>query len=375
MFYQAAYLRKATHGRGLYGVLKYKDAAGKWRSKARLLAATTKRAAQRELDEWRVAMENDASKTASSRVLLGTYAEKAIADKEQAAAIMSVTAKDYRASMAGWSALRNVPLCDLTPDAIGDALRRMIADGISPNTALKRYIALKMVLEIAVQRGDLASSPMASVPRPQRVEPDKNPLDADTAARVKLLLQTIDPAPWTVAAQLCLLAGLRAEETAGLQLSDIDLASRRGYVRRAISYGKGGAQVAPPKGKRRRDFPISQTLADALRPWIAQQTASYGGAPDTWLLGNADRFADARDMGRKWSMFCDLCGIKGVAGKKPTLHDLRHTFATACVSAHMDIKTLQSILGHSSAAMTLDIYASADPAAKDGAADLIEAAI
>lgn len=47
-----------------------------------------------------------------------------------------------------------------------------------------------------------------------------------------------------------------------------------------------------------------------------------------------------------------------------TMHGLRHTFATLGVQSGMDIKSLSSILGHSSAAMTLDIYASDDEQAK-----------
>lgn len=40
-----------------------------------------------------------------------------------------------------------------------------------------------------------------------------------------------------------------------------------------------------------------------------------------------------------------------------TLHDLRHTAASLAVSAGADVKAIQRMLGHASAAMTLDIYA------------------
>lgn len=372
MVYSSAFLRRKSGG--WYGCLKYRD-GDRTRMKSKRLQATGKRAARLELDEWRAELEQAASVPEPTTQTLGDYAESVIAAKESTRSVMSVTAKDYRTSMNGWNDVLAVPLADLTPETIETALARMIADGISPNTAAKRYVALKMVLDHAVSREHLQRSPLDSVPRPARVEPVKNPLDAATIERVRGLLDGIPAAPWNVAARLCLFAGLRAEETSGLQLADIDLDARKGYVRRAISYGKGGAQVAPPKTKQRRDFPISAALSDVLEPWIRQQVARYGSAPETYLLGTVERFADARDIGRKWSMFCDVCDVQGVAGRKPTLHDLRHTFATACVRGGMDVKTLQSILGHASASMTLDVYASADPDAKGRAVDIIDSVL
>ena len=39
-----------------------------------------------------------------------------------------------------------------------------------------------------------------------------------------------------------------------------------------------------------------------------------------------------------------------------TIHSLRHTFATRCIENGMKPKTLQMILGHSSLAITMDLY-------------------
>jgi integrase len=40
-----------------------------------------------------------------------------------------------------------------------------------------------------------------------------------------------------------------------------------------------------------------------------------------------------------------------------TPHDLRHTAASLAVSAGANVKAVQRMLGHASAAMTLDVYA------------------
>ncbi len=42
---------------------------------------------------------------------------------------------------------------------------------------------------------------------------------------------------------------------------------------------------------------------------------------------------------------------------RPTVHDLRHTAASLAISAGANVKAVQRMLGHASAAMTLDVYA------------------
>ena len=76
-----------------------------------------------------------------------------------------------------------------------------------------------------------------------------------------------------------------------------------------------------------------------------------------------------------WKAIAASLGLVGTQGKVPTFHDLRHTFATAAISEGVDVKSVSSILGHTNAAMTLNIYASADPDAKRRAAETVSEAM
>jgi integrase len=54
--------------------------------------------------------------------------------------------------------------------------------------------------------------------------------------------------------------------------------------------------------------------------------------------------------------------VQRAMAKDPTfprvsIHDLRHTVASLAVSAGANVKAVQRVLGHASAAMTLDVYA------------------
>lgn len=75
---------------------------------------------------------------------------------------------------------------------------------------------------------------------------------------------------------------------------------------------------------------------------------------------------------RPWKALADSMGLVGTQGRRPTFHDLRHTFATFAIAEGIDVKTVSSIMGHANAAMTLNIYASADADAKRAAAMTID---
>jgi len=61
--------------------------------------------------------------------------------------------------------------------------------------------------------------------------------------------------------------------------------------------------------------------------------------------------------------------------KQVRFHDLRHTFATTALGNGMDVKTLSAMLGHVSAATTLDIYTHTTDAMQAAAAASIDRGI
>ena len=62
-----------------------------------------------------------------------------------------------------------------------------------------------------------------------------------------------------------------------------------------------------------------------------------GSAPTSWLIKT-----------------CEQNGLP-----KVNLHSMRHLNASLLISSGVDVKTVQSVLGHSQASTTLDIYAAA----------------
>ena len=56
-------------------------------------------------------------------------------------------------------------------------------------------------------------------------------------------------------------------------------------------------------------------------------------------------------------------------------HDLRHTFTVESIRAGVDVKTLSSMLGHSSVSFTLDVYVHTTSDMHADAADKLQALI
>jgi integrase len=62
------------------------------------------------------------------------------------------------------------------------------------------------------------------------------------------------------------------------------------------------------------------------------------------------------------------------AGLAPLrIHDLRHTTASLAIAAGADVKTLQTMLGHASAVITLDRYGHLMPGRGEDVADRLDA--
>src|SRR5690606_3813305 len=98
-----------------------------------------------------------------------------------------------------------------------------------------------------------------------------------------------------------------------------------------------------------RSIPIPGFLVELLRAHVAGRAAAspvfYGSRTRTWLWNHTYRVG--------W--FDDAAVSVGLEGLTP--HELRHTAASLAVSAGANVKAVQRMLGHASAAVTLDVYA------------------
>lgn len=284
-------------------------------------------------------------------------------DEVAAGTIELSTADDYRKSIRSWS---NYIPEDPTRQDVDRGVRAMVREGRAPSTIRKRLVTMRRAYQSLVWAGLVTSNPFDGVRKPKVARSEKNYLPVEERERLKARISSQN-SRLMVASALALYAGLREAEICALRCRDIELERSVGWVRSSIGRDGGKFYVKEPKNGRMRDFPIPEPLSMTIARWM--DTNSARG--NDYLLTLSQDFMNPVVLGRLWSSLCEVEGFVGVLGKRPTFHDLRHTYATVAISAGVDVKTVSSVLGHSSAAMTLDVYAVADPIAKRTSAEVL----
>lgn len=187
--------------------------------------------------------------------------------------------------------------------------------------------ALSGVMGIAVQRGVVGANPCAGVRVGRVVSRDARFLS------VEQLHKVVGQVPASQRAMVWLLAttGLRVGEAVALLVGDADVARRRLRVRTS----KTGAA---------RDVPVAAAvlaMLDLSRP--ASEPLLLGPAGGQVSIGSWRRWV--------WKPAVAGAGLEGLR-----IHDLRHTAASLAIASGADVKVVQRMLGHKSAAMTVDLY-------------------
>ena len=364
-------------------VARYRDDEGSVRQRTRAMRARRKGDASVEAAAWYaglVAAEGGAAQQAAApaRARPQTVAGWVSEYVERLGATGSIeasTLRGYRHTVKLVAdGLGETPLGALTPGRAQEWESEMTGRGLSSSTVGKAHRLVKQAMRAAVMDGRVAANPMDAVRPPKRRNAHEgiNALDASWRAWLLSTLDAIGETPVTVAARVALWTGLREGEVCGLQWRDADLDARTLWVRRSVGVGDGGRYVKAPKTNRARDVAMPGELAATLAAW-----RDAGGAwdPGDFVLSRGAEPYSPTMVSREWAMLARLLDLRGTEGRRVTFHDLRHTWATMAVAAGVDIKTVASNLGHANAAMTLNVYASADPDAKRRAADVIARAM
>lgn len=239
---------------------------------------------------------------------------------------------------------------------VGDLQRRKGDDALKASTVRMVVRILNVALNAAVRAKLLRENPAANADLPRADKPVMHIVDRpDYPAFIQAAQATHCPE----ALILLLQTGLRSSELRGLTWADWDEAASVLHVRHQL--GPGPALI-PPKDSSARDIVVGPEVAATIRAQRRRLAEMKLRAGSKWkedsftaALIFRSRFGASLAQSALYTAASAVGQALGFPGLHP--HDLRHSYAVAALRAGADPKTVQHNLGHSSAAMTLDIYA------------------
>lgn len=178
---------------------------------------------------------------------------------------------------------------------------------------------------------------------------------------------------------LLLCTGMRSGEAAALTWGDIDYKNNVIHVINTLTYTEAGELIAgdSPKTKAgERDIPITATIKDVISKQRAKMRNIVPISKDAHVFMSVQGgLVHNHAVNRAIAGALQRLEAAGTHIDHFTAHALRDTFATRYIEQGGSPQTLKTILGHSSLAMTMDLYAHVLPNTKQQEMDNIHIAI
>lgn len=252
---------------------------------------------------------------------------------------------------------RSQPIAKVKPSHVQAWVTAESKRGLAASTIRTRLNYVQMSFRAAVLDKMIPSSPAAGVkpPRVRKAEVTMRILTPEQI--VDVLAAAGDFRPFV---EVCLFAGLRLGEAAGLQLGDVNFLGRSIDVRRQVQGSTiDTAELVPPKYGSERTVFVPADLMTSLSAHVQQESLADPGAQ--LFLTPLGRLWQRNNAGEEWRRIRAEVGLPSDV----TLHTLRHTFASNLIASGCDVVTVQRALGHSQPSITLNVYSHLWPSAED----------
>lgn len=224
--------------------------------------------------------------------------------------------------------------------------------GLSPKTAKDILVVLSSILRFTekqlphqVERVDFVY--------PTQEKPEIRVLSIEEQqALTNYLLTDMDSCKYGIL--LSLLTGLRIGELCALRWDHVFLDHRLLRVDASMQRmknldpnitSKTVVVIGAPKSQTsRRTIPLPDSVVSLGRRFCP---ADHG----CFVLTGTEQYMEPRALQRRFAKYAKDCGLENV-----TVHTCRHTFATRCIEAGFEMKSLSEIMGHANTSITMNRY-------------------
>lgn len=226
-----------------------------------------------------------------------------------------------------------------------------------PKTVKNIHGIFHRAMQQAVTNRYLPFNPCDGCILPRIEKSEMHPLDEFQIAE---FLDAIKGHRFEALYTVALFTGMREGEILGLTWDSVD------FIRGCLSIDKqlqrprsgGACQLVSPKNSRPR------TLTPA--PFVMAILQKVRRKQMEWRLAGGEKFQNSMNLVftkedgvylTQQTVYRNFKEVVAQIGAEDVrFHDLRHTYAVAAIRSGDDIKTVQSNLGHATAAFTLDVY-------------------
>lgn len=176
---------------------------------------------------------------------------------------------------------------------------------------------------------------------------------------------------------LLLCTGMRAGEAAALTWKDVDYKQNAIHITKTVAFNEDGTtSIGSPKSESgKRDIPLNDTIKKILAAQRKKLGYILPVNNDKIFVSIYGNVVYNQSVNRAIRNALERLEEKGKTIEHFTAHALRDTFATRYIEQGGNPQTLKSILGHSSLAMTMDLYSHVMPNTKQKEMDNLKIVI
>lgn len=260
-------------------------------------------------------------------------------------------------------------------------LQQKLAESKKASTVNLIMSNLKNILNDAVAEGILIKSPAANI-KPLRIDdkPARETIHrALTVEEQRLFMDYVKDEWLYELLALLLCTGMRIGEATALTWQDIDYKNNVIHITKSISTNSEGRYiVGTPKNKSSiRDIPINENIKNIIKSQKGKFQLLNGNLIKLdQIIFTGTRGAIIYNIGinRVINNAIDRMHNDGIKIERFSVHAFRDTFATRYIEQGGSPHVLKTILGHSSLAMTMDLYSQVLPNIKQEEMDNIKIA-
>lgn len=300
----------------------------------------------------------------------------------EARGLRPATIASYRATLQLHvsSELRRTALVRVTPQSVNEMYSYLLesgrkngSGGLSARSVRYVHALLRKAYADAVRLGYVERNPIALADPPTLKAARARVRHPWTPEELRAFLSAAKADPLFPAYHLAAFTGMRRGEVLGLRWCDVDFEGRQLQVVQTVIEAGHEPTLGEPKSDRsRRVIALDDGTVAVLREHLVQERSRRTDA-----LSRVCALVFAREDGRPIHPACFSYAfarrVKVVGSRRVRFHDLRHGHATMALRAGIHPKIVSERLGHSSVAITLDVYSHVIPSMQREAAEAVAA--